>query len=1076
MTKRMLSLLLALVMTLSLCVPALAADEFAAEAVTEVEEQAPEAPEAPAAPEAEEPAEEPVVDEPAVEEAAADAPEMASVMPEDAEDLPYLVALGKVSKLSHYYLEKYLDMAKAYKARVDAGELYVPADAASITAATIVKDDTDLAKSFNTAYKEAQANMDGINGLEAGKDITEATVKAAYEGLKQFFPNDGSDDWTKAPGAGGSGENYLTDKPSADLAKLVGRGDDDSLKDVIYPDKGDNQVTYAKNWAKQYAGTSGSQDKTNGTITATVLRNTLKGNYKSDIFGKAPWTTAYKTEYLTAMKAVVDAAKAYTDLGSSATFKDFTGVIELAKAALKLEKTNAIPSSDDAAELNALITKVSDVKEADQDDYVGFSTDDVANAKNLLNSSIGGLNSFNDKVTYSDFVQAKADLEKVMIKKELSITCVKYTMDDMTKVAAIFGIPDKGYENDGHAYGYAYSVNGLYAKIKSKGSTEFDKDGTAVKTLGDNIVTLVNDNVNNVTKFAKTATVDGKDYRTVANAKNIVPIGTEADKSAEAGAKFSAKDEIVIYFFYQDKIGDDGDINWIRCGEYTIDLPSDGFTGAEIAKKADGTLDVAFASGDAEPTVDAPIQTASPATIEVKLTKNIDPETDGIVVKSSVGKELNPEYEVSDSAKPAAVAIASGSTSGDKVSIKLEGVEGITSPVTVELYVGGVLHSGTNAKATVNVETLAKWKSLGNAKAQLAAAKKLQKGDYELNKRGIGNRGDIEDYDDAWQAIQDSITTIEGYLNGSLVNTQTNRKLVADALTTLKTITTVDGGSTGYLKTKAVDKTDLQKAYSEAKSYKEDDYTYKSWGVLQDAIAKAEKAKLQSEVDDALAALNAAIAGLTKEGEVDKTALKAAIDSAKALKEADYTPESWAANKDAIDAAVKAAQAVVDNAEATAEQVTTALNTLNAAVGKLEKVGGEDEPPVDNHPAPANGTGWSRDKVTGEWYFYKNNKLVANYWVGKIDGASQWDSNWYYVGADGKMLTGMQYVDDLHGGYGWYFLQPTNDNQEIGKMLTGYQWVGGQYGECYFSKASGSSGKCTWSELLGNWNGTTWVK
>ena len=36
MKKRMLCLLLALVMTLSLCVPALAADEFAAVAVTEV--------------------------------------------------------------------------------------------------------------------------------------------------------------------------------------------------------------------------------------------------------------------------------------------------------------------------------------------------------------------------------------------------------------------------------------------------------------------------------------------------------------------------------------------------------------------------------------------------------------------------------------------------------------------------------------------------------------------------------------------------------------------------------------------------------------------------------------------------------------------------------------------------------------------------------------------------------------------------------------------------------------------------------------------------------------------------------
>ena len=68
MKKRMLCLLLALVMTLSLCVPALAADEFAAEAVTEVEEQAPVAPVEPEAPEAEEPAEEPAAAAIAVDE------------------------------------------------------------------------------------------------------------------------------------------------------------------------------------------------------------------------------------------------------------------------------------------------------------------------------------------------------------------------------------------------------------------------------------------------------------------------------------------------------------------------------------------------------------------------------------------------------------------------------------------------------------------------------------------------------------------------------------------------------------------------------------------------------------------------------------------------------------------------------------------------------------------------------------------------------------------------------------------------------------------------------------------------
>ena len=64
----------------------------------------------------------------------------------------------------------------------------------------------------------------------------------------------------------------------------------------------------------------------------------------------------------------------------------------------------------------------------------------------------------------------------------------------------------------------------------------------------------------------------------------------------------------------------------------------------------------------------------------------------------------------------------------------------------------------------------------------------------------------------------------------------------------------------------------------------------------------------------------------------------------------------------------------------------------------------------------------------------------------------------------------MQYLDDLHGGKGWYFLQQTNDRGEIGKMLTGWQWVGGEYGECYFSKKNGEAGKCTWSEKLGDFD------
>ncbi len=135
---------------------------------------------------------------------------------------------------------------------------------------------------------------------------------------------------------------------------------------------------------------------------------------------------------------------------------------------------------------------------------------------------------------------------------------------------------------------------------------------------------------------------------------------------------------------------------------------------------------------------------------------------------------------------------------------------------------------------------------------------------------------------------------------------------------------------------------------------------------------------------------------------------------------------------------------------------------------------GGDKPTAPVEPPKTNGgTGWSYDYGTGEWYFFKKGALVANYWVGKIDGASQWDNNWYYVGADGKMLTGMQYLDDLKGGRAWYMLQTTNDRQEIGKMLTGWQWTYAAAGEGYFSPKYGSQGMCTWTEAWGSYNAAT---
>ena len=67
--------------------------------------------------------------------------------------------------------------------------------------------------------------------------------------------------------------------------------------------------------------------------------------------------------------------------------------------------------------------------------------------------------------------------------------------------------------------------------------------------------------------------------------------------------------------------------------------------------------------------------------------------------------------------------------------------------------------------------------------------------------------------------------------------------------------------------------------------------------------------------------------------EVDKTGLKAAIDSAEQLVEADYTPESWQSFKTVL----ANAKTVYGDNDATKSEVNTATSELEAAINNLEK-------------------------------------------------------------------------------------------------------------------------------------------
>ena len=131
--------------------------------------------------------------------------------------------------------------------------------------------------------------------------------------------------------------------------------------------------------------------------------------------------------------------------------------------------------------------------------------------------------------------------------------------------------------------------------------------------------------------------------------------------------------------------------------------------------------------------------------------------------------------------------------------------------------------------------------------------------------------------------------------------------------------------------------TELEAAIAKAEALKESDYTSDSWAAMQTELqeAKEELAAKHSQatVDEATSHLNAAIEALVKAetpAEVNTTELEKVIASAKALKEADYTSETWSALKTALETAEselekKESQEAVDNA---AKDLQTAIDGL----------------------------------------------------------------------------------------------------------------------------------------------------
>ncbi len=727
-------------------------------------------------------------------------------------------------------------------------------------------------------------------------------------------------------------------------------------------------------------------------------------------------------------------------------------------AALVLEADSAKPTEADLPALQSAIKKAEDAnKKYKEEDYVlGEGLDDVINeAKGLLNDNVG-LNGFTDEATYYAYNQAIDAIENALVKKANTLKYETNEFDkDTGKVKVTVSVKNVlgSTSGDGKDYGYAYQIGSLWfdPSATTAGVKDFDK--AFIKPIGKG------------TDNGGTWADGGEQYPS----KWISQIELSNFSNTNSG-KFASGDKIKISFYEKDAAG-----NFKKTAFTSVTITvSEGYAGPVI-KSAKVTTYSESASitylnkeliGGDQVSVSGYPEVAGP-TVQVTLTDKLTGYDKNIVsVKNSKDK---------------VAASKADDTQNNPITLTTDGDEYLVAgdmKVMLEVAMTGEEEDDYIARstATVKIDPLSKWGLVPALKKVVAAAGELVQSDYQIVEDGTG-RIDVKTVADAFRVINKDVSKISSDIaSTTLANSMTNRNAVLKVLSDMLSVCE-------KLEKKDADADDLLALLAEANAKvgedEDENYTFDSLGKLQDLIDEIEAKEydrtgledaLQSEIDAYYKELDAAIKGLTKEGAVDKSALEAAIEKAGALKEEDYTPESWAAAKPAIDAAVAAAQTVVDNAEATQAQVTNALNALNAAMATLVSVEPEGPQP------PKSGTGWVYDPETGDYYFFKNNELVSNYWVGKVDGASQWDGNWYYVGSDGKLFTGMTYIDDLHGGYGWYFLQPTNANGEIGKMLTGWQWVGGQYGTCYFSAKNGEAGKCTYSTELGNWNGTTWVK
>lgn len=213
-----------------------------------------------------------------------------------------------------------------------------------------------------------------------------------------------------------------------------------------------------------------------------------------------------------------------------------------------------------------------------------------------------------------------------------------------------------------------------------------------------------------------------------------------------------------------------------------------------------------------------------------------------------------------------------------------------------------------------------------------------------------------------------------------------------------------------------VNTANLEAAIAKAKGLTAADYTAESWAKLQTALTAADAAltakESQEAVDTAGANLTAAIDALAK---VNTEKLAAAIAKADALKEVDYTADSWTTMQTALTEAKSALEA-----KESQEKVDAAEAKLTKAIEALEKNAVAKEVyvlmniPYDKFYA-AEGVDYA-DAVTSATLNKTRSSLAAGS---------------YHVSSDGSDITGIVYPVKLEDASALNKLTQVTDSSKV---------------------------------------------